>query len=102
MRLPNYSSGIKATWHASDRLDVSTGVFNGWNTIVDNNDEKSVLVQAQYKVKESVSAFVAYFGGIEREGGAVEGRAWRHAFDASSSAVKRRRRGPRRRFSVLG
>ncbi|HVH46670.1 MAG TPA: outer membrane beta-barrel protein [Labilithrix sp.] len=90
VRLPNYSSGVKATWHATDRLDVSTGVFNGWNSIVDNNDEKSVLVQAQYKVKESLSTSAAYFGGIEREGGAVEGRAWRHAFDvyAQVSATK--------------
>jgi hypothetical protein len=81
VRLPNYSSGVKATWHVSGRLDVSGGVFNGWNTVVDNNDEKSFLVQAQYKHKETLSTSAAYYGGVEREGGAREGRAWRHAFD---------------------
>jgi len=80
-RLPNYSTGVKGTWHATDRLDVMTGVFNGWNTILDNNDEKSILVQAQYKVKEAASFSAAYYGGVERPGGAVEGRPWRHAFD---------------------
>ncbi len=90
VRLPNYSSGIKTSWHATDRLDVSVGLFNGWNTIVDNNDEKSIFVQAQYRAKESVSASVAYYGGVEREGGAIEGRAWRHALDvyAQVSATK--------------
>jgi hypothetical protein len=82
VRLPNYQTGVKATFHASDRLDLSGGVFNGWNTVVDNNDEKSFLLQGQYKVKEQLSASLAYFGGVEREGGAPEGRRWRHAFDS--------------------
>src|SRR5687767_7130079 len=68
VRLPNYQTGVKATFHASDRLDVSGGLFNGWNNVVDNNDEKSFLLQAQYKVKEQLSASLAYFGGVEREG----------------------------------
>lgn len=82
VRLPNYQTGIKATLHATDRLAVITGIFNGWNNIVDNNDEKSILLQAQYKVKERISTSVAYFGGVERDGGAPEGRPWRHAMDA--------------------
>lgn len=81
VRLPNYQTGVKATYHASDRLDISTGVFNGWNSVVDNNDEKSFLLQAQYKYKEHTSLSFAYYGGVERPGGAPEGRPWRHTFD---------------------
>lgn len=81
IRLPNYMTGVKATWHATDGLDVSAMVANGWNTIVDDNDEKSMVLQAQYRWKETFSGSLTYIGGVEREGGAPEGPAWRHAFD---------------------
>jgi hypothetical protein len=82
VRLPTYQTGVKMTLHASPRLDVTAGLFNGWNSVVDNNDEKSILLQAQGKLKESLSASIAYLGGVERDRGALEGRPWRHAFDA--------------------
>lgn len=78
LRLPNYQTGVKATFSLSEHFDLSTGVFNGWNTVVDNNDEKSISVQGIYKVDKSMTASLAYFGGIERTGGAPEGRPWRH------------------------
>jgi hypothetical protein len=77
-RLPNYQTGFKTTLHLSKRVDVIGGVFNGWNNVVDNNDEKSFFAQAQYKAKEEFTASLAYYGGVERRGGAKEGRAWRH------------------------
>ena len=86
VRLPNYHTGVKTTFHASSRLDVIGGIFNGWNTVVDNNDEKSFLIQGQYKIDDKVSTSLAYFGGVEREGGAEEGRAWRHAVDGYAQA----------------
>jgi hypothetical protein len=33
-------------------------------------------------LKESLSASFAYLGGVEHDRGALEGRPWRHAFDA--------------------
>ena len=78
-RLPNYQTGLKATYHVDRSFDVIGGVYNGWNTLVDNNDEKSFSVQAQYKHEEDLTASLTYYGGVEREGGAPEGRAWRHA-----------------------
>jgi hypothetical protein len=81
VRLPNYHAGIRATWNVSDRVDVFTAVTNGWNNVVDNNDEKSVIVGAHYKYEKKLTLSGSYFGGIERDGGAPEGRAWRHGFE---------------------
>lgn len=77
-RLPNYHTGAKGTFELSKSWHLATGVFNGWNNVVDNNDEKSVMAQATYKHEEDLTAAFTYFGGVEREGGAEEGRAWRH------------------------
>jgi hypothetical protein len=82
VRLPNYHAGIRATWNLSDRVDLFTAVINGWNNVVDNNDEKSVIVGAHYKYEKKLTLSGSYFGGVERDGGAAEGRAWRHGFEA--------------------
>lgn len=81
VRLPNYHAGVRATWTLSPRVDLFTAVINGWNDIVDQNDEKSFIAGAHYKVKDKLTLSASYFGGVERSGGAPEGRAWRHGFE---------------------
>jgi hypothetical protein len=80
--LPFYHTGARTSYSVTDRLSVSAAVYNGWNSVVDNNDEKSVAVQLSYSVPDAVSLGVLYFVGVERPEGAPEGRAWRHALDA--------------------
>lgn len=79
--LPFYHTGVRATYALSERLAVTLAGFNGWNSVVDNNPEKSVMAQLTYTRADLVVS-VLYFGGIERPQGAPEGRAWRHLFDA--------------------
>ncbi len=81
-RMPNYFSGARMTVSASKRLDVSAMVVNGWNKVVDDNDEKTGIVQAIYRVSDTFTGSLSYVGGVEREGGAQEGRAYRHLADA--------------------
>jgi hypothetical protein len=81
-RLPNYVTGAKGTFSLSKNLDVSASVVNGWNRIVDDNDEKTVVLQAVYKREDKLTASLAYVGGVEREAGAPEGRPFRHTVDA--------------------
>jgi hypothetical protein len=57
-------------------------VCNGWNSVVDNNTEKSVCTQFTFVPAEGVTTSVLYFGGAERATGAPEGRPWRNLFDA--------------------
>jgi hypothetical protein len=79
--LPFYHTGLKATYSLTDSLSISTGVYNGWNSVVDNNEEKSVTGSIAYKA-DGVAAQLLYFGGIERPTGSREGPYWRHLFDA--------------------
>lgn len=79
--LPFYHTGLRATYPVSDRLAVTAAVYNGWNSVTDNNGAKSVSVQGVYTAADRVTASVLYFGGEERPEGAAEGTPWRHLFD---------------------
>jgi hypothetical protein len=80
--LPYYHTGIRATYELSDRVSAEVAVLNGWNSIVDNNEAKSVESHITYRVPNKVTAQLLYFGGIERNSGVPEGAYWRHHFDA--------------------
>jgi hypothetical protein len=59
---------------------VTIAGYNEWNSVVDNNREKSVSAQVTF-TRADVVASMPYFGDIERPQGAPEGRTWRHLFD---------------------
>jgi len=78
--LPYYHTGVRASYPFSDAWTVELAAYNGWNSVVDNNDEKSLSAQAIY-TRSDVVFSALYFTGVERDPGAAEGRAWRHLFD---------------------
>jgi len=80
--LPFYHTGLRATLEVSERLSLQTVLCNGWNSIVDNNDDKSLITSITYQLPERFSASLFYMGGVERPQGAPEGRPFRHLFDA--------------------
>jgi len=79
--LPNYHAGVRASYNVGDRVDIFTALINGWDTITDDNDEKSVIAGVHYRLKEKLTVSGSYFGGVERSAGAPEGRAWRHGIE---------------------
>lgn len=79
--LPFYHTGVRASYALSEEWSLTLAAYNGWNSVVDNNDEKSVSAQVTF-TRARVVASALYFGGVERPRGAPEGRAWRHLFDA--------------------
>lgn len=79
--LPYYHAGIRATYDLGAGWAATAGAYNGWNNVVDNNEDKSVSANVNYK-KGILSAQALYFGGVERSTGAAEGPYWRHDFDA--------------------
>jgi hypothetical protein len=83
--LPFYHTGVKMTYPLDAERTASFAIFNGWNSVVDNNEEKSVCGQFTFTRPSKVSASVLYFGGVERATGAPEGRPWRHLFDVYAS-----------------
>ena len=89
--LPYYHTGVRVSVPLTDRWAVTVAGFNGWNSVVDDNDGKSVMVQATWTLEGKVAASVLYFGGVERPRGAPEGQPWRHLVDAHLTWVT----GPR-------
>jgi hypothetical protein len=79
--LPFYHTGARVTYPITDTWSVTLACYNGWNSVVDNNDEKSVSAQVTYTRPDKLALSMLYFGGVERPKGAPEGRPWRHLFD---------------------
>jgi hypothetical protein len=79
--LPFYHTGFHVYRALGGGWTGKLHVYNGWNTVVDNNQYPSVGVSAGY-VSEATTAQLLYLGGIERAEGAPEGKAWRNLFDA--------------------
>lgn len=82
--LPFYHTGVRMTSALSAEWSVTLAAYNGWNSVVDNNEEKSLSAQLTY-TRPVVAVSVLYFGGVERAEGAPEGRAWRHLLDAHAT-----------------
>src|SRR5262245_43260847 len=40
--LPFYHTGLRATYAWTDRISTTLAAYNGWNSVVDNNQEKSL------------------------------------------------------------
>lgn len=79
--LPFYHTGLRVTAILDSRWKVMVMGCNGWNTVLDNNDSKSLSVQVAY-AGGPLTAAALYFGGPERAKGAPEGPTWRSLFDA--------------------
>ena len=80
--LPAYHTGLRVSYPVTDRITLTLGGYNGWNSVVDNNSEKSIGAQLSYNLTDKVTWQLLYFTGVERPGGSAEGSHWRHLFDA--------------------
>jgi hypothetical protein len=79
--LPAYHAGVKVGWQVTETLVLMAKVCNGWNSVLDNNEAKSVMAQALWTTTK-VQAGVLYMGGNERTTDAKEGTPWRNLGDA--------------------
>ncbi len=82
--LPFYHTGARATLQATNEWGVTLGIVNGWNSVVDNNPEKSGYAQLTY-TSEDLTWSLLHFGGIERPDGVPEGDPWRSTFDTHAT-----------------
>lgn len=67
---PYFESGVKATYQVNDKLTVTGLVLNGWQNIQDNNNNKAVGTQIQYKPNKNLLLNSSTFYG--KEAGAYE------------------------------
>jgi len=80
--MPKYQTGLRATYAFCECLTASVAVVNGWDSVVDNNEAKSVEAHVTYRPSKRAMARLAYLGGVERPSSAPEGQYWRNHFDA--------------------
>lgn len=79
--LPFYHTGARVAYQATPGTMVRAAVYNGWNSIVDNNDEKTLSLKVSSRLSQRVAFDAQYMTGVERAPGAYEGRAWRQLLD---------------------
>lgn len=77
---PFYHTGVRLSYALDEHWAITLAGYNGWNTVLDDNDEKSIALQVTY-ADDLMALSLLYFTGVERPTGAPEGRAWRHLFD---------------------
>src|SRR5262249_37093389 len=79
--LPAYITGARGTYELDEHWSLSLGLYNGWNSVVDSNRQKSLMGNVNFHVGKKLSAQLLYFGGDERPKNAPEGSPWRNLFD---------------------
>lgn len=89
--LPIYHTGVKLSYALSDMIVATLAAYNGWNSVVDDNDGKSIAFDVQLMPLDAIAIAFVYFTGIERPTGAPEGQHWRHLFDLQMLAEAHRR-----------
>ncbi len=62
---PYYETGAKLTWDLSDKVTVSGLVLNGWQRIVETDQNKAIGTQVQYKPAKGVLLNSSTFLGKE-------------------------------------
>ena len=84
--LPFYHTGARIAHRVGGGWTGMAHLYNGWNSVVDNNRYPSVALSAAY-ASARINGQVAYLGGIERATGTPEGKSWRHLLDAYASVT---------------
>jgi hypothetical protein len=62
---PYYETGVKLTFEANDKLTLTGLILNGWQNIQENNDNKAIGTQIQYKPAQHVLLNSSTFIGKE-------------------------------------
>jgi len=81
LAMPSRFAGARVTYPSHGDWAAMAGVFNGWTGLEENNGEKTLSAGVKRSWGEEVAAGLRYVGGVERDVGAREGRAWRHLLD---------------------
>lgn len=64
---PFFQSGVRLTWELSDKLYGELHLLNGYNSLVDNNDAKSLGVLLNYSINDNTSITYTNLYGRENE-----------------------------------
>lgn len=75
---PYYHAGLRVTYTVNDRVTLAAHLVNGWNNVSDNNNAKTVGIQATLKPAPALTITQTYMGGPEQTANNAD---WRHLLD---------------------
>jgi hypothetical protein len=79
---PFTHTGLKLSYQFHDKVAAALFLFNGWDNVVDNNQAKSFAAQISVFPHPTLSLFLTYVGGPERDGNNDD---FRHLIDFLAS-----------------
>jgi len=65
------------TFVASDKMDFKLGVVNGWDLLIDNNPDKTIISRLGMNLGDPLAFVLSYITGIEQ----ANSKNWRNSFD---------------------
>ena len=72
--IPYYHTGLRLTYPFADNLTVAVHVVNGWNSVIDNNAEKSLGLAVSYAPAGSTGLVLNVIDGFEQPSGMDVGK----------------------------
>jgi hypothetical protein len=78
---PFQMTGVRASWEFDSHVTARAGVYSGWDRVVDDNSDRSGLLQVEYTNGTQLFLSFQYMFGVEREASEREGSAVRHTVD---------------------
>ncbi len=72
--IPYYHTGIRLTYPVASNLTVAVHVVNGWNSVTDNNAEKSLGLAVNYAPSGSTGLTLNVMDGFEQPDGIGAGK----------------------------
>jgi hypothetical protein len=72
--VPYYHTGVRLTYPLASNLTATVHVVNGWNSVADNNDHKSIGLTLNYAPSPSTSIIVNAIDGFEQAAGFDTGK----------------------------
>jgi hypothetical protein len=72
--IPYYHTGLRLTYSFADNFTVAVHVVNGWNSVIDNNAEKSLGLMVSYSPTGSTGLVLNVMDGFEQPSGVDVGK----------------------------
>ena len=72
--IPYYHTGLRLTYPFADNFTLALHVVNGWNSVIDNNAEKSLGLAVSYAPTGSTGVILNVIDGFEQPSGMDAGK----------------------------
>jgi hypothetical protein len=72
--IPYYHTGVRMTYPVAGNLTAALHIVNSWNSVIDNNDFKSIGLMLNYAPSGSTALVLNIMDGVEEADAAIAGK----------------------------